>query len=119
VAEAVEVVPMGVEVEVVLALDALPPAFHGHPADRIIVATARVYGLALATHERAPQWSRSAVGLEVAYASQHVPGVVERLLRRAAVEHLLWNEVDLAAEGRLAVTAQPARDIGQRGQLGL
>jgi PIN domain nuclease of toxin-antitoxin system len=57
-AEAVEVMPMGVEV--VLALGALPPAFHGDPADRIIVATARVYGLALATHDRAIRQARLA-----------------------------------------------------------
>jgi PIN domain nuclease of toxin-antitoxin system len=45
---------------VVLALDALPPAFHGDPADRIIVATARSHGLALATHDRAIRQARLA-----------------------------------------------------------
>lgn len=55
-AEAVEV--MAMSVEVVLALDALPAAFHGDPADRIIVATARAHGLALATHDQAIRRAR-------------------------------------------------------------
>ena len=46
--------------EVVTALEGLPPAFHGDPADRIIVATARVHGLLLATHDRAIRRSRAA-----------------------------------------------------------
>ena len=37
-------------VPVVQALDDLPPTFHGDPADRLIVATARAH--ALATHDR-------------------------------------------------------------------
>jgi PIN domain nuclease of toxin-antitoxin system len=45
--------------EVVTALDNLPAAFHGDPADRIIVATARVQGLPLATHDRAIRRSRA------------------------------------------------------------
>jgi PIN domain nuclease of toxin-antitoxin system len=42
----------------VLALDALPASFHGDPADRLIVATARARGLALATHDAAIRRSR-------------------------------------------------------------
>jgi PIN domain nuclease of toxin-antitoxin system len=44
--------------EVVAALDALPPSFHGDPADRLIVASARARALPLATHERAIRRSR-------------------------------------------------------------
>jgi PIN domain nuclease of toxin-antitoxin system len=47
--ETVTLVPM--DVEVVLALDKLPKSFHGDPADRIIVATARAHGLPLATRD--------------------------------------------------------------------
>ena len=39
------------DVGVVLALDALPPSFHGDPADRLIVATARAHAMPLATHD--------------------------------------------------------------------
>lgn len=48
-----------VDVRVVLALDALPSGFHGDPADRIIVATARAHGLALATRDANIRLSRS------------------------------------------------------------
>src|SRR5438270_548521 len=37
----ISVLPLSVEV--VLALYELPPSFHGDPADRLIVATARAY----------------------------------------------------------------------------
>ena len=47
------------EVSVVLALDRLPPSFHGDPADRLIVATARAHGLPLATHDANIRRSRS------------------------------------------------------------
>jgi PIN domain nuclease of toxin-antitoxin system len=40
------------DARVVLALDALPKNFHGDPADRIIVATARAHNLALMTEDR-------------------------------------------------------------------
>ncbi|MGH9204592.1 MAG: type II toxin-antitoxin system VapC family toxin [Vicinamibacterales bacterium] len=40
------------DVQVVLAIDDLPSSFHGDPADRIIVATARALTLPLATHDR-------------------------------------------------------------------
>ncbi len=36
---------------VILELQALPTTFPGDPADRLIVATARAYGLALHTHD--------------------------------------------------------------------
>lgn len=52
----VRVVPL--DVSVVLAIDALPPSFHGDPADRVIVATARTHSLALATHDVAIRRSR-------------------------------------------------------------
>lgn len=45
---------------VVLALDQLPLSFHGDPADRLIVATARIHSLPLATHDRAIRRSRAA-----------------------------------------------------------
>lgn len=50
-------VPM--DVGVVLALDKLPPSFHGDPADRLIVATARAHGLPLATHDARIRRSRT------------------------------------------------------------
>jgi PIN domain nuclease of toxin-antitoxin system len=52
----VEVVPL--DVEVVIALGDLPATFHGDPADRLIVATARAHRLPLATHDRAVRSSR-------------------------------------------------------------
>lgn len=45
----VRVLPL--DVEIVIALNALPAGFHGDPADRLIVATARVHRLPLATHD--------------------------------------------------------------------
>lgn len=47
----VQIVP--IDVEVVIALDQLPAAFHGDPADRLIVATGLAHGLLLATHDQA------------------------------------------------------------------
>jgi PIN domain nuclease of toxin-antitoxin system len=47
--EIVTVLPL--DTDVILALDALPTGFHGDPADRIIVATARAHGLPLATRD--------------------------------------------------------------------
>jgi PIN domain nuclease of toxin-antitoxin system len=43
------VIPL--DVETVLALDSLPDSFHGDPADRLIVATARAHGLPLAIRD--------------------------------------------------------------------
>jgi PIN domain nuclease of toxin-antitoxin system len=54
----VSVVPL--DCHVVLALDALPKSFHGDPADRLIVATARSRQLPLATHDAAIRRSRAA-----------------------------------------------------------
>jgi PIN domain nuclease of toxin-antitoxin system len=51
------VVPL--DVGVVLALDALPTSFHGDPADRLIVATARSRRLPLATHDTTIRRSRT------------------------------------------------------------
>jgi PIN domain nuclease of toxin-antitoxin system len=55
--ETVTLLPM--DVEVILALDGLPESFHGDPADRIIVATARAHGLPLATQDRNIRRSRT------------------------------------------------------------
>lgn len=44
--------------DVIVAVDELPAGFHGDPADRLIVATARVHELPLATHDRAIRRSR-------------------------------------------------------------
>jgi len=52
----IEIVPL--DVEVVIALADLPVTFHGDPADRLIVATARAHRLRLATHDRAVRRSR-------------------------------------------------------------
>jgi PIN domain nuclease of toxin-antitoxin system len=43
----------------VVALDALPRSFHGDPADRLIVATARAHRIPLATHDRGIRRSRA------------------------------------------------------------
>ena len=48
-----------IDAEVVIALDALPPSFHGDPADRMIVATARAHRLPLATHDQRIHKSRA------------------------------------------------------------
>ena len=56
--EVVSVVPLSVDV--VLAVDALPKSFHGDPADRVIVATARAHSVPLATRDRAIRASRLA-----------------------------------------------------------
>lgn len=55
--ESVFLLPM--DVGVILALDNLPKGFHGDPADRIIVATARAHGLPLATRDGNIRRSRS------------------------------------------------------------
>ena len=49
-ADVVQVIPL--DVTVILALNKLPRSFHGDPADRIIVATARARDLPLATRDR-------------------------------------------------------------------
>lgn len=54
--DVVRVLPL--DLDVVLALDALPAAFHGDPADRVIAATARAHALPLATHDAAIRRSR-------------------------------------------------------------
>ena len=51
------VVPL--DTHVILALDALPASFHGDPADRLIVATARSRRLPLATHDGTIRRSRT------------------------------------------------------------
>ncbi|MFH7321014.1 type II toxin-antitoxin system VapC family toxin [Desulfurivibrio sp. D14AmB] len=56
--ETVTLLPM--DVAVILALDRLPEKFHGDPADRIIVATARAHGLPLATRDKNIRRSRLA-----------------------------------------------------------
>ncbi len=40
-----------IDVGTVISIDELPNRFHGDPADRIIVATARAHDLSLATHD--------------------------------------------------------------------
>jgi len=47
------------DVDVVLTADALPPSFHGDPADRLIVATARAHAMPLATRDAAIRKSRA------------------------------------------------------------
>ena len=52
----ISVVPL--DIDVIVALDALPKSFHGDPADRLIVATARARKLPLATRDAAIRKSR-------------------------------------------------------------
>lgn len=54
----ISVLPL--DVDVALALDALPVTFHGDPADRLIVATARAHAMPLATHDAVIRKSRAA-----------------------------------------------------------
>jgi PIN domain nuclease of toxin-antitoxin system len=56
-ADVIQVVPL--DVEVVIALDRLPPSFHGDPADRLIVSTSRAHRIPLATHDAAIRRSRA------------------------------------------------------------
>jgi PIN domain nuclease of toxin-antitoxin system len=48
--ETVRLIPLSPEV--VVEMNMLPSSFHRDPADRLIVASARVEGMALATHDR-------------------------------------------------------------------
>lgn len=57
-AAVIDVLPL--DVEVVIAVNGLPASFHGDPADRLIVATARAHGIPLATHDRVIRRSRTA-----------------------------------------------------------
>ena len=54
----IAVLPLNLDV--ILALDTLPSSFHGDPADRLIVATARAHAMPLATHDAAIRRSRAA-----------------------------------------------------------
>jgi len=54
--DTVRVLPL--DTDVVTALHELPKSFHGDPADRLIVSTARAHGLALATEDAAIRRSR-------------------------------------------------------------
>ena len=47
------------DIDVAIAVDSLPAGFHGDPADRLIVASARVHALALATHDSNIRKSRA------------------------------------------------------------
>lgn len=55
-ADMLNVLPLNADT--VIAADDLPAGFHGDPADRMIVATARVHDLSLATHDDAIKKSR-------------------------------------------------------------
>jgi len=56
--EMLTVLPLNADT--VIEVDDLPAAFHGDPADRMIVATARTHDLPLATHDAAIKKSRLA-----------------------------------------------------------
>ena len=53
---AIQVLPL--DTAVVLTLDALPESFHGDPADRLIVATAKAHSLPMATRDAAIRRAR-------------------------------------------------------------
>lgn len=55
-ADMLNVLPLNADT--VIAVDDLPAGFHGGPADRMIVATARVHDLSLATHDDVIKKSR-------------------------------------------------------------
>jgi PIN domain nuclease of toxin-antitoxin system len=54
--EVVRLLPL--DTSVILALDSLPKSFHGDPADRIIVATAKAHSLPLMTEDKAIRRSK-------------------------------------------------------------
>ncbi|MBI2316012.1 MAG: type II toxin-antitoxin system VapC family toxin [Betaproteobacteria bacterium] len=56
--DVVQTLPL--DADVVSALHNLPATFHGDPADRLIVATARAHGLPLATRDAAIRRARIA-----------------------------------------------------------
>lgn len=56
-ANIVQILPL--DVDVVIALDGLPASFHGDPADRLIVSTARAHKIPLATHDGPIRKSRA------------------------------------------------------------
>ncbi|MBI4519178.1 MAG: type II toxin-antitoxin system VapC family toxin [Deltaproteobacteria bacterium] len=58
-AAVIEIAPL--DVEIVIALNGLPASFHGDPADRLIVATARAHCIPLATYDRVIRKSRAAI----------------------------------------------------------
>ena len=58
-AAVIEIAPL--DVEIVIALNGLPASFHGDPADRLIVATARAHRIPLATYDRVIRKSRAAI----------------------------------------------------------
>ena len=51
---------IGLDADVIVSLHSLPKSFHGDPADRLIVATARAHGLTLATHDSSIRRARLA-----------------------------------------------------------
>lgn len=53
----ISVIPL--DIDVIVALDALPESFHSDPADRLIVATARARKLPLATRDATIRKSRA------------------------------------------------------------
>ena len=53
------VIVLPLDIPVIAALDNLPDRFHGDPADRLIVATARAHQLPLATHDARIRRSRT------------------------------------------------------------
>lgn len=58
-AAVIEIAPL--DVEIVIALNGLPASFHGDPADRLIVATARAHRIPLVTYDRVIRKSRTAI----------------------------------------------------------
>lgn len=54
--EVIRLLPL--DTSVILALDRLPTSFHGDPADRIIVATAKAHALPLMTEDKAIRRSK-------------------------------------------------------------
>jgi PIN domain nuclease of toxin-antitoxin system len=54
--DTIRILPL--DADVVIALHTLSRTFHGDPADRLIVATARAHSISLATHDAAIRTSR-------------------------------------------------------------
>ncbi len=80
------------DADVVIALDRLPRRFHGDPADRLIVATARAHRLALATRDELIRKSRA---VRLWRADQG--GAARRRRELLALRGQVRSEGDLAA----------------------
>jgi PIN domain len=103
-ADMLTIVPL--DAEAVIAVQNLPQTFHGDPADRMIVATARVHDLPLATHDEAIRKSRlvkiwkskaGLVALYVVYVAGETGVIGDDAERRGVAERYVDHATGLVA----------------------